>query len=115
MQIEKSVSTRMLIDSGSNVVQVLHVNDAAQGFYLALEKNNSWSQTFFISQERRHPYSEVRDILCRIMGRKPPAIRVQNHLAKAFMCPVYLARVAAENWHFMWKPMTVDAVAADRA
>ena len=112
---KKSLATMMLIGSGSNVVKFVHVKDAAQGFYLTLEKDGSWGLTYFISENGWHSYSEVYKILSGITGRKAPTVTVPKQMAKALVYPVHLARIASGNWHFMWDPKTVDAVTTDRA
>ena len=81
-----------MIGSGSNFVQFVHVKDAAQGFYLALDREVSWGQTYFIAEDRWHSYSEVCEILSRITGRDPPTLSVPKYLAKALVNPVHLER-----------------------
>ena len=110
-----ALPTRIIVGSGKNVVQFAHVKDVVQGFYLALEREESWGQTYFITEDKWYSYLEVYDILAEITGREPPTVRVPKWLAKALVYPVHLVKVAAGKWDFMWDPKTVDAVTSDRA
>ena len=112
---QNSMATRMLVCSGSNVIQFVHARDAVRGFYLALENENSFGQTYFITEDKWYPYSEVYRILSRMCRRKPPTISLPKYLAKALLYPVHLARTATGIWNFTWDPKTVDVVTSDRA
>jgi nucleoside-diphosphate-sugar epimerase len=105
----------MLVDHGSAVVQFVHAEDAAQGFYLALTNANSIGKTYFISEDRWHTYREVYEIISRITGRKPPTLSLPKLAAKAIIYPVFIAKSAFGEWSFLWDPKTVDAVTSNRA
>ena len=110
-----SIATRMLVGSGSGLVQFAHVKDMARRFCLALEDERSCGQTYFESEDRWHTYSEVYQILSRICGRKAPTVSLPKNLAMGLLYPVHLAMIATGNWSFMCDPKTVDAVTSDRA
>ncbi|MGA2239848.1 MAG: NAD(P)-dependent oxidoreductase [Candidatus Bathyarchaeia archaeon] len=110
-----SLATRMLVDHGSAVVQFVHAEDAAQGFYLALTNANSIGKTYFISEGRWYTYREVYEIISRITGRKPPTLSLPKLAAKALIYPVFIAKSAFGEWSFLWDPKTVDAVTSNRA
>jgi dihydroflavonol-4-reductase len=110
-----SLATRMLVDHGSAVVQFVHAEDAAQGFYLALTKANSIGKTYFISEDRWYTYREVYEIISRITGRKPPTLSLPKLAAKALIYPAFIAKSAFGEWSFLWDPKTVDAVTSNRA
>lgn len=110
-----SLSTRILIEGGSGVVQFVHVKDAVQGFYLALTNANSIGKTYFISEDGWHTYREVYEIISRITGRKPPTLSLSRSVAKAFIYPVFIAKSVFGEWSFLWDPKTVDAVTSNRA
>jgi nucleoside-diphosphate-sugar epimerase len=112
---KNSLATKMLVDSGANMMQFVHAKDAAQGFHLALENENSFGQTYFIAEDKWYPYSEAYEIMSRLTDRKPPTLSVPKHIAKALLYPVHTAKLAMGTWDFMWDPKTVDAVTSDRA
>ena len=112
---KNSLSTRMLVDHGSALVQFVHAEDAAQGFYLALTSANSIGRTYFISEDRWHTYREVYEIISRITGRKPPTLSLSKLAAKALIYPAFIAKSAFGEWSFLWDPKTVDAITSNRA
>ena len=113
--VKNSLATRMLVDHGSGVVQFVHAEDAAQGFYLALASANSTGRTYFICEDRWHTYREVYEIISRITGRKTPTLSLSKLAAKALIYPAFIARSAFGKWSFLWDPKTVDAITSNRA
>lgn len=113
---KNSLATRFIVGSGENLIQFVHVKDAVEGFYLALEKYEiSKNQTYIISEDRAYTYNEVYRILSKICGRKPPSRHIPSYLAKSIVTPVGFVKRLFGDENFMWHPSMVDSVTTNRA
>ncbi len=113
---KNSLATRFIVGSGKNLIQFLHVKDAAQGFCLALENYEvSKNQTYIIGEDRAYTYNEVYHILSEICGRNPPTMHIPPSLAKLIVAPVGFVKRLYGDKNFMWRVSTVDSVTTDRA
>lgn len=112
---KKALWSYFIVGSGDTLIQFVHVKDVVQGFRLALEKEISIGQTYFITEDRAYTYNEVYQILADIVGREPPKIHISPVLAKLMMFPVEVAYKVLGKENFMWHVSTVDAVTQHRA
>ena len=112
---KKALWSYFIVGSGETLIQFVHVKDVVQGFRLALEKEVSIGQTYFITEDRAYTYNEVYKILAEIVGRDPPKIHVPPILAKLMIFPVEVTYKIFGKENFMWHVSTVDAVTQHRA
>ncbi|MBC7113374.1 MAG: NAD-dependent epimerase/dehydratase family protein [Candidatus Methanomethyliales bacterium] len=113
---KRSLATRIIVGSGQNLIQFVHVQDAVQGFSLALNKFDiSKNQTYIIGEDRAYTYNEVYRILSEICKIDPPSIHIPPSLAKLLIAPVGFVKRLLGDENFMWRVSTVDSVTTDRA
>jgi len=110
------LASKIIVGSGTNLVQFAHVKDVVQGFTLVLERwDVSENQIYIVSEDRAYTYLEVYKILSEILCKEPPKYHVNPKLAKALLlfAEVYDRLRGGEN--FMYRVKVVDAVTSDRA
>ena len=113
---KNSLATRFLVGGGGNLVQFVHVRDAARAFVLALDNPRaSAGQTYIVSDDRAVSYRELYSIMAELCGRGPPRISVPKAMAKAMIAPVEAINAITRRSAFMWHLSTVDAVTSDRS
>jgi|YelNatPaOPRAMG01_1025707.scaffolds.fasta_scaffold11705_4 nucleoside-diphosphate-sugar epimerase len=113
---KKSLATRIIVGAGQNLIQFVHVQDAVQGFLLALNKlDTSKNQTYIISEDRAYTYNEVYKILSEICKIDPPSVHISPLLAKLLIAPVGFVKRLLGDENFMWRVSTIDSVTTNRA
>jgi dihydroflavonol-4-reductase len=64
-------------------VNLVHVEDIAQSFLLALEKPEARNQTYMIGSEKQYTWREVSDITADILEKKGVTVRLPHALVYA--------------------------------
>ena len=69
-----------LIGMRDKHVNLVHVADVAEGVRLAIEKENSRNQTYFLGGEREHTWREVSDLTAEILQKRGLTVRLPHAL-----------------------------------
>jgi len=113
---KNSLATRFLVGGGTNLVQFVHVLDAAKAFALALDNPKaSTGQVYLVSDDRAVSYKELYSMTAELCGRRPPGISIPKSLAKTMIAPIEALNAITGRSAFMWHLSTVDAVTSDRS
>ena len=79
----------VMIGSGRTLYHLTYIDDLVDGFMLAAEKPEALGEVFTIAGPRYTTIQEMADTVARILGKKPPRLRVP-------LWPVQVAAVACE-------------------
>ncbi len=112
---ERSLLARFVVGSGENLIQFTHAADAAQSFRLALEREESIGEVYFIGDEKAYTYNEVYKMVAELAGVDPPDRHIPPWLAKLMIAPLEFFNKLRGEENFLLHVDTVDAVTSDRA
>ena len=88
----------VMIGSGRTLYHLTYIDDLVDGFMLAAEKPEALGEVFTIAGPRYTTIQEMADTVARILGKKPPRLRVP-------LWPVQMAAVACEA---VCKPLKIN-------
>ncbi|MEM0378837.1 MAG: NAD(P)-dependent oxidoreductase [Thermosphaera sp.] len=112
----RSLLSKFKIGRGDTLIQFSHVDDAAEGFILALDKlDKSENQTFIVSEDKAYTYNEVYQILSDITGNPPPRYSLSPRVSKLFLSFTHLYSLLSGTSNLLMRVSIVDSVTRHRA
>jgi len=110
-----SIASRMIIGDGKKVLQFVHLDDAVQGFLLALGKwDIAKNQTYIITDSRAYTYEEIYGIMANIFNKPAPRRHVPVWLAKIMVAPVQGMNYLRGEPNFVWRISSMNTFKVDR-
>lgn len=111
----RGLPSKIMIGKGHTYIQFAHAKDAAVGFRLAVEREESINQIFIITEDRFYTYREVYEILYKITGVEPPRISINPRIAKFLLFFTEIYDKFTGEGNIMYRRMIVDSVTKHRA
>jgi len=70
------------LGGGRNRIQMVHVDDLAEGIIKAMESDKSRGKTYFIAEDRAYSIREMLNIIAEVMGKKGIGISIPRLILK---------------------------------